>query len=693
MIKGQKRAKVRIVFPLVLALVSCCGLNLFSQDTISISGEEYEPGEDIRIEYRCSAEKLPYLWVGIFEAGTVESMMKNAGLSIKVLGDLESSALMCAPDTPCAYQVRLYSMRPGEITVHHVLDFKVKEMVETKRSAPEDQIERKPIVAPAAKCPKLEYKTLYVGNIHRYEEDEMLAEIRGLSKQGWKVSQLLYSFLPESLLFEREVGMSKPYEVEMIGSGDRTDIEEINNLASQNWELVECLAIALFHKSEDTISYKYQIIDSHSRYPDYLPGGKNIADYNSFGKEGKELICFNGSEAIFLHVENSNITYEYMSYPIKNEASLKKLQELYTKGWQYGDRPFGFMWQGMPTGEMDTPLILKKSSGRDEKLVCKYIIKKLEPGNYSDSYRKQFFLDIKDTANKLGAEGWTFKAQVYANEKTLGKNKVILLFQRPEKCPGNSPIDDAPIDDDPGKELEVKTPGSPPPPTPTPTPDPALGGWTPPENPDKVTLRYIAGLLDPAKIEHLHYYRNKYQEDPEIPLKKSDMVDGEWKCLDGEAVAHNIGDDVSGNIDCRGVGPREGQQAIYDKNGNLVTTPENMGTYDFISPEDSVRDHFIVDVLPWVIWGNTPNDTKYDTMYRLKTLKSSLLVKVNELLQKYLKEIDKIKRFASALFGNGNPVLKKRVNEYVKKQLTEFLISSLEKIASEQNQCEFEQNQ
>ena len=79
-----------------------------------------------------------------------------------------------------------------------------------------------------------------------------------------------------------------------------------------------------------------------------------------------------------------------------------------------------------------------------------------------------------------------------------------------------------------------------------------------------------------------------------------------------DAIAHNLNGE-SGNMDCRGkVGtPREHQQMIVAPNGMIVTSPENMGTYDFVPPHGIINGvgHFGVDVFPWIIWGNSENDT------------------------------------------------------------------------------------
>ena len=112
---------------------------------------------------------------------------------------------------------------------------------------------------------------------------------------------------------------------------------------------------------------------------------------------------------------------------------------------------------------------------------------------------------------------------------------------------------------------------------------------------------------DGLSIEHqqqLHYARNKYQRaHPE----RVDGLDGNWKNY-GEAIAHNLAGD-KGNTDWRGTGPNKKQQAVYSSDGDLVTSPENMGTYDFINPISFLSGHAQLDVAPWIEWGNSPDDT------------------------------------------------------------------------------------
>ena len=146
----------------------------------------------------------------------------------------------------------------------------------------------------------------------------------------------------------------------------------------------------------------------------------------------------------------------------------------------------------------------------------------------------------------------------------------------------------------------------------------APSGYMMPTNPAAVTEAYWDNLT-PEQQKYLHYQRNSYQTD--LPQFEKDLVPSEWDNK-GEAIAHNVGADVSGNIDYRGLGNRANQQAVYDVNGRLVTTPENMGTYDFVTPDQSIRGHWKTDVIPWIEWGNSPNDTTTREQ-RIAALKST----------------------------------------------------------------------
>ncbi len=156
-----------------------------------------------------------------------------------------------------------------------------------------------------------------------------------------------------------------------------------------------------------------------------------------------------------------------------------------------------------------------------------------------------------------------------------------------------------------------------------------------PADPDKVTLEYWNSLTEEQQ-KFIHYNRNFYQRGTENILTTDDLIDGEWGDEE-KSRAHNNGEGVSGNVEYRGLEGtiREGQQLVFDKDGNIVTTPENRGTYDFIPPkefsiaeiknfEKSMGDHWVTDVNPWIEWGNSPDDTT-TREERIEILKSDHL--------------------------------------------------------------------
>lgn len=129
-------------------------------------------------------------------------------------------------------------------------------------------------------------------------------------------------------------------------------------------------------------------------------------------------------------------------------------------------------------------------------------------------------------------------------------------------------------------------------------------GYKLPINPSSIDVNYW-NSLSKEEQKYLHYNRNVYQSGTDIPKTKSSINLEEWTSKK-EAIAHNL-KGATGNEDFRGKGIRAHQQAIYDKNENLVSTPENIGTYDFVAPGlFNFKGHLIVDVKPWIEWGNAP---------------------------------------------------------------------------------------
>lgn len=52
----------------------------------------------------------------------------------------------------------------------------------------------------------------------------------------------------------------------------------------------------------------------------------------------------------------------------------------------------------------------------------------------------------------------------------------------------------------------------------------------------------------------------------------------------------------------------QGGEAVYDKNGKLVTDCNNKGSFNYAHYKREPLEHFSVDILPWLRWGNCRED-------------------------------------------------------------------------------------
>ena len=58
-----------------------------------------------------------------------------------------------------------------------------------------------------------------------------------------------------------------------------------------------------------------------------------------------------------------------------------------------------------------------------------------------------------------------------------------------------------------------------------------------------------------------------------------------------------------------------GEEAVFNKNGNLVTNDWNQGSFNYGKYEQPINK-FLLDIWPWLVWGNTENDpTTFDERF------------------------------------------------------------------------------
>ena len=112
----------------------------------------------------------------------------------------------------------------------------------------------------------------------------------------------------------------------------------------------------------------------------------------------------------------------------------------------------------------------------------------------------------------------------------------------------------------------------------------------------------IKDYLPPSREEH--YARNQY--NPTFPEQFDEEFYKGWD----DNVAANCHQFTAENRDNKKyVSPDGMYEVIYDVNGQIVTDPRDVGTYNYISPNENGVGHAIQDVLPWILHGNSPDDT------------------------------------------------------------------------------------
>ncbi len=84
------------------------------------------------------------------------------------------------------------------------------------------------------------------------------------------------------------------------------------------------------------------------------------------------------------------------------------------------------------------------------------------------------------------------------------------------------------------------------------------------------------------------------------------------------------------------VSPDGHSELVFTSCGELVTDPVNIGTYNFSNPQEEPVQHFINDMLPYYIWGNSPNDPT-NSLERLTGTYGGVLPAINRLMSQYNK--------------------------------------------------------
>jgi RHS repeat-associated protein len=117
-------------------------------------------------------------------------------------------------------------------------------------------------------------------------------------------------------------------------------------------------------------------------------------------------------------------------------------------------------------------------------------------------------------------------------------------------------------------------------------------------------LTLMFPMLEP--LADLHYARNGYQAGAEN-LPRS-VIDYTWRELTSEdEKAYHIRDGATGNR--KFISPNGRCELVFKSDGTLEMNPVNIGTYNFYDPQNDKAGHIVFDVVPYLLFGNTPDDT------------------------------------------------------------------------------------
>lgn len=109
-----------------------------------------------------------------------------------------------------------------------------------------------------------------------------------------------------------------------------------------------------------------------------------------------------------------------------------------------------------------------------------------------------------------------------------------------------------------------------------------------------------------------HYSRNKLNKAPATLGELKGEKDNWIKMDEDKSLYHMQGEDGLDNVKYVSIdGHYEAVYGSGDDDAILLTEendPVNMGTYNFKDPNNDPVGHFLYDMLPYYLWGNSPED-------------------------------------------------------------------------------------
>ena len=115
-----------------------------------------------------------------------------------------------------------------------------------------------------------------------------------------------------------------------------------------------------------------------------------------------------------------------------------------------------------------------------------------------------------------------------------------------------------------------------------------------------------AGRILENEVRKIHYSRNKYNTP--LPETIDEAKTWGWGIEEAD-YCHQFGVPAGGTRNVKYIPSKDGREQIFTHDGKVDNSPENIGTYNFFNPQESLALHGAFDFVPWVRFGNTPDDT------------------------------------------------------------------------------------
>lgn len=107
-----------------------------------------------------------------------------------------------------------------------------------------------------------------------------------------------------------------------------------------------------------------------------------------------------------------------------------------------------------------------------------------------------------------------------------------------------------------------------------------------------------------------HYLRNKLNKN--LPQNEADAERRGWRKLSAKDSSMHQFNKSDGVRNSKWVSPSGHREVVFTgkgENQRITTDPRDQGTYNFFDPKKHPLGHATFDVLPYVFWGNSADDS------------------------------------------------------------------------------------